>query len=95
RSLLTYQAVSTAVSILYLGALAAVAGWMAMHGTITPGQLITVVGLAQFLQASLDHIGTFGANWAHSCSPAAFDTTSPSSDPILLDSCATVVDLTA
>lgn len=65
RSLLTYQAVSTAVSILYLGALAAVAGWMAMHGTITPGQLITVVGLAQFLQASLDHIGTFGANWAH------------------------------
>lgn len=65
RSLLTYQAVSTAVSILYLGALDAVAGWMAMHGTITPGQLITVVGLAQFLQASLDHIGTFGANWAH------------------------------
>ncbi|WGH81972.1 ABC transporter ATP-binding protein [Auritidibacter ignavus] len=65
RSLLTYQAVSTAVSILHLGTLAAAAGWMAMYGTITPGQLITVVGLAQFLQASLDHIGTFGANWAH------------------------------
>ncbi|WP_051011494.1 ABC transporter transmembrane domain-containing protein [Corynebacterium timonense] len=65
RSLLTYQAVSTAVSILYLSSLAAAAGWMALRGAITPGQLITVVGLAQFLQGSLDHIGTFGANWAH------------------------------
>jgi ABC-type multidrug transport system fused ATPase/permease subunit len=65
RSLLTYQAVSSAISVLYLALLALVAGWMAVSGTITPGQLVTVVGLAQFLQGSLAHIGTFGANWAH------------------------------
>ncbi len=65
RSLLTYQSVSTAVSILYLAILTGAAGVMASNGTITIGQLITVVGLAQFLQGSLQHIGTFGANWAH------------------------------
>jgi len=65
RSLLAYQAVSTAVSVGYLAVLTAAAGWMALQGTITPGQLVTVVGLAQFLQGSLAHIGTFGANWAH------------------------------
>lgn len=65
RSLLTYQGVSTAVSVLYLALLTLAAGWMAVAGTITPGQLVTVVGLAQFLQGSLAHIGTFGANWAH------------------------------
>ncbi|GAA3648035.1 ABC transporter transmembrane domain-containing protein [Microbacterium marinilacus] len=65
RSLLVYRAVSTAVSVCYLAALAAAAGWMALQGAITPGQLVTVVGLAQFLQGALDHIGTFGANWAH------------------------------
>ena len=65
RSLLSYQAVSTAASVLYLAALAGAAAWMAMDGAITVGQLVTVVGLAQFLQGSLDHVGTFGANWAH------------------------------
>lgn len=65
RMLLTYQAVSRAVSVAYLAALALAAAWLAVDGRITPGQLVTVVGLAQFLQASLDHVGTFGANWAH------------------------------
>ncbi|MDR6867772.1 ABC-type multidrug transport system fused ATPase/permease subunit [Microbacterium resistens] len=65
RSLLTYQAVSTGVSVLYLAALALVAAGMASEGLITVGQLVTVVGLAQFLQGSLAHVGTFGANWAH------------------------------
>jgi ABC-type multidrug transport system fused ATPase/permease subunit len=65
RSLLTYQAVSSAISVLYLALLTLAAGWMAVTGRITPGQLVTVVGLAQFLQGSLTHIGTFGANWAH------------------------------
>lgn len=65
RGLLTYQAVSTAISIVYLATLAVAAGWMALEGAITPGQLVTVLGLAQFLQGALDHIGTFGANWAH------------------------------
>lgn len=65
RSLLTYEAVSTGVSVVYLGALALAAAWMASSGQITPGQLVTVVGLAQFLQGALAHVGTFGANWAH------------------------------
>lgn len=65
RMLLTYQAVSRAVSVVYLAALALAAAWLAVQERITPGQLVTVVGLAQFLQASLDHVGTFGANWAH------------------------------
>ncbi|PII99644.1 ABC transporter transmembrane domain-containing protein [Leucobacter sp. OLDS2] len=65
RMLLTYQAVSGAVSVAYLAALALAAAWLAAQGRITPGQLVTVVGLAQFLQAALDHVGTFGANWAH------------------------------
>ncbi|MDA4893855.1 ABC transporter ATP-binding protein [Streptomyces sp. MS2A] len=65
RALLNYQAVSTAVSVGYLAVLAGVAGWMTLQGALSPGQLVTVVGLAQFLQSSLEHIGTFGANWAH------------------------------
>lgn len=65
RLLVTYQAVSTMVSVLYLASLALAAGWLAVRGDITPGQLVTVVGLAQFLQGSLAHVGTFGANWAH------------------------------
>jgi ABC-type bacteriocin/lantibiotic exporter with double-glycine peptidase domain len=65
RTMLSYQAVSTAVSIGYLAVLAAAAGWLAVSGEITPGQLVTVIGLAQFLQGTIAHIGTFGANWAH------------------------------
>lgn len=65
RLLVTYQAVSTMVSVLYLAGLALAAGLLAVGGAITPGQLVTVVGLAQFLQGSLAHVGTFGANWAH------------------------------
>lgn len=65
RLLVTYQSVSTIVSVVYLAALALAAGWLAARGEITPGQLVTVVGLAQFLQGSLAHVGTFGANWAH------------------------------
>ncbi len=65
RLLVTYQSVSTVVSIVYLAVLAVAAGWLAVRGDITPGQLVTVVGLAQFLQGSLAHVGTFGANWAH------------------------------
>ncbi|MGP5252915.1 MULTISPECIES: ABC transporter transmembrane domain-containing protein [Brachybacterium] len=71
RSLLTYQAVSSTVSVLYMSVLTLVAGWMAVTGRITPGQLVTVVGLAQFLQGALAHIGTFGANWSHKRASAA------------------------
>lgn len=65
QKLITYDAVSSAVSIVYLGLLALAAAWMAWSGEITVGQLVTTVALAQFLQGSLAHIGTFAANWAH------------------------------
>ncbi|MEE1649944.1 ABC transporter ATP-binding protein [Brachybacterium sp. J144] len=65
RSLQTYQAVSSILSVLSMALLTLAAGWMALRGAITPGELVTVVGLAQFLQGTLAHIGTFGANWAH------------------------------
>ncbi|GAA2180412.1 ABC transporter ATP-binding protein [Leucobacter tardus] len=65
RTLITSETVSSAVSVVYLGGLALAAAWMAANDDITVGQLVTVVALAQFLQGSLAHIGTFGANWAH------------------------------
>lgn len=65
RMMITYEAASTAVSVVYLVLLTVAAGWLVLEGQITPGQLLTVVGLAQFLQGSLGHVGTFGANWAH------------------------------
>lgn len=65
RSLLTNQAVSSAVSVLYLAGLACASAWLALAGEITPGQLVTVVSLGQFLQGSLAHLGTFAGNWLH------------------------------
>jgi len=65
RSLQLYTALSTAVSGLFLAALAGGAGLLAWRGEITVGELIAVVGLGQFLRGSLDHVGTFGANWMH------------------------------
>ncbi|MGB3437906.1 MAG: ABC transporter ATP-binding protein [Actinophytocola sp.] len=44
-----YQGTSAAVSGLFLAAVAGFAGWLAVEGTITIGELITVVGLAQFI----------------------------------------------
>ncbi|WP_344019263.1 ABC transporter ATP-binding protein [Pseudonocardia kongjuensis] len=65
RSLQLYSALSTAVSGLFLAVLAGGAGLLAWRGDITVGELIAVVGLGQFLRGSLDHVGTFGANWMH------------------------------
>lgn len=44
-----YEGTTGAVSGLFLAAVAGFAGWLALDGTITIGQLITVVGLAQFV----------------------------------------------
>lgn len=70
-SLRTYDAVSDVISLVYLATLTFAAGWLTLDGTITPGQLVTVIGLAQFLKGSLAHIGTFGANWAYKRASAA------------------------
>jgi ABC-type multidrug transport system fused ATPase/permease subunit len=70
-SLRTYDAVSEIISLLYLGILTFAAGWLTVGGLITPGQLVTVIGLAQFLKGSLAHIGTDGANGAYKRASAA------------------------
>ncbi|MGO1865911.1 MAG: ABC transporter transmembrane domain-containing protein [Corynebacterium variabile] len=70
-SLRTYDAVSEVISLIYLAVLTFAAGWLTVDGTITPGQLVTVIGLAQYLKGSLAHIGTFGANWAYKRASAA------------------------
>lgn len=64
-SLRSYDAVSECISLLYLALLTFASAWLTVDGVITPGQFVTVIGLAQFLKGSLAHIGTFGANWAH------------------------------
>ena len=44
-----YLAASTAASTLLAGGIAVLAGWFALHGRISVGEFITVIGLAQFL----------------------------------------------
>ncbi|BAU94529.1 ABC transporter permease [Corynebacterium suranareeae] len=60
-----YDAVSEIVSLLYLAVLVFAAGWLTMRGDISAGELVTVIGLAQYLKNALAHIGTFGANWSY------------------------------
>ena len=68
RKLITYQAASTAVSVIYLGTLALAAAWMATRGQITVGQLVTVIALAQFLQGTLaQHRHVRGELGAQAC----------------------------
>lgn len=65
RAVLAYSALSLLLSGVFLAALATASGYLALDGQLTIGQLVTVLGLAQFLQGSLAHVGTFASNWAH------------------------------
>ncbi|MFF8954993.1 ABC transporter transmembrane domain-containing protein [Streptomyces sp. NPDC014894] len=65
RAALGYSALSLLISGVFLAALATSAGLLALDGQLTVGQLVTVLGLAQFLQGALAHVGTFASNWAH------------------------------
>lgn len=65
RALLAYAATSSAASVIFLGALTFAVAVMAADGAVTIGQLVTVIGLAQFLQGALAEVGSFGANWVH------------------------------
>jgi ABC-type multidrug transport system fused ATPase/permease subunit len=52
------------MSALFVVAVGVAAGLMALNGGISFGQLITVVGLTQFVMGPLSYLGTnFGANW--------------------------------
>ncbi|NEA31686.1 ABC transporter ATP-binding protein [Streptomyces sp. SID13031] len=56
--------VTTALSGLLLAAVAGVAGWFALNGRITIGELITVVGLAQFVAEPVGLLGYCGQVFA-------------------------------
>jgi ABC-type multidrug transport system fused ATPase/permease subunit len=60
-----YLAVSTATSGIFLALLTLTAGLLALRGLLTLGELVTVVGLAQYLQGGFAHVGTFASNWVH------------------------------
>ncbi|AXG82003.1 ABC transporter transmembrane domain-containing protein [Streptomyces paludis] len=65
RSVLAYGSLSLLLSGVFLAALSTASGYLALGGALTVGQLVTVLGLAQFLQGSLAHVGTFASNWTH------------------------------
>ncbi|OLF13190.1 ABC transporter [Actinophytocola xinjiangensis] len=54
------QGLTAAVSGLFLAAVAGFAGWLALDGRITIGELITVVGLAQFIAEPVRVLGFAG-----------------------------------
>lgn len=58
--------VTTASSGLLLAAVAGVAGWFALNGRISIGELITVVGLAQFIAEPVGLLGYSGQVFATS-----------------------------
>jgi putative ABC transport system ATP-binding protein len=55
-----YQGITAGVSGLFLAAVAGFAGWLALDGRITIGELITVVGLAQFIAEPVRLLGFAG-----------------------------------
>lgn len=65
RSLADYEAVSAALAALTTTALAGMAAWLAAEGRISIGELVTVLGLAQFVSGSLAYAGSFPSNWIH------------------------------
>lgn len=70
RSLAGYEAVSAMLAALTTSGLAALAAWFALEGQISVGELITVLGLAQFMSGSLAYAGSFPSNWAHKLASA-------------------------
>ncbi|MFJ8187829.1 ABC transporter ATP-binding protein [Streptomyces sp. NPDC096105] len=55
-----HRGVTTTSSGLFLAAVAGFAGWSALDGRLTVGQLVTVVGLAQFIAEPLNTLGFCG-----------------------------------
>lgn len=70
RSLAAYEAVSSVLAAVATTALAGLSAWFAAEGQITIGELVTVLGLAQFLSGSLAYAGSFPSNWIHKLASA-------------------------
>jgi len=65
RSLASYEAVSSSLAGLTTAGLAGISAWFATDGQISIGELVTVLGLAQFVSGSLAYAGSFPSNWIH------------------------------
>jgi putative ABC transport system ATP-binding protein len=52
-----HRGLTTTVNGLFLAAIAGFAGWLALRGSLSVGELVAVVGLAQFIA---EPVGTFG-----------------------------------
>lgn len=70
RSLASYEALSTTLAAIATTALAGMSAWFAAEGRISIGELITVLGLAQFISGYLAYAGSFPSNWIHKLASA-------------------------
>lgn len=70
RSLASYEAVSGALAAVTTTALAGMSAWFAAEGRISIGELVTVLGLAQFISGYLAYAGSFPSNWIHKVASA-------------------------
>ncbi|MDQ0728430.1 ABC transporter ATP-binding protein [Microbacterium sp. W4I20] len=70
RSLAASEAVSATLAAVATTALAGLSAWFAAEGRISIGELVTVLGLAQFISGSLAFAGTFPSNWIHKLASA-------------------------
>ena len=59
-----YKGLVTAAGAVFLACVAGAAGWMALRGDLTVGELVIVVGLAQFLVEPVQGIGMAGQMFA-------------------------------
>ena len=70
RTLAGYEAVSAILAGVTITGLAGLSAWFASEGQIALGELVTVLGLAQFVSGSLAFAGTFPSNWIHKLASA-------------------------
>jgi ABC-type multidrug transport system fused ATPase/permease subunit len=70
RSLASYEAVSATLAAVATTALAGMSAWFAAEGRISIGELVTVLGLAQFISGYLAYAGSFPSNWIHKLASA-------------------------
>ncbi|WP_136025913.1 MULTISPECIES: ABC transporter ATP-binding protein [unclassified Microbacterium] len=70
RSLASYEAVSGTLAAVATTALAGMSAWFAAEGRISIGELVTVLGLAQFISGYLAYAGSFPSNWIHKLASA-------------------------
>ena len=70
RAIAGAGAVSESLAALTTAGLAGMSAWFASAGQISIGELVTVLGLAQFVSGYLAYAGSFPANWAHKLASA-------------------------